>query len=782
MGKRGAEKELTQNNWQENEDESNSEGGSGEFKKASTAQIGERKIRGMPKRKGAAAPQPAAPSAFGGTFGAAPNPFAALASPAATPAPAANGTAPSPFTFGATASTPTFGSSSSTASLPAAATSSPFSFGASTTTTFTPATVAPTASAKPASTDSDADYKYYTSLRGLNVSLIDSLSKSIEQDPFVDLGSVLANLKTKYEQHRVKVQKEYDGKAGAKNEVKDMQVDADKPTPPTIPAIFTTPPSSVPSAPMKEKKQEEKEEGKKSAMPAPPTAPAAFSFAGSTFKPSTDATPTSSSSTPAVGGFVFKSDAPADPYAEKSSFKFPVTTPAAAPATTPSAPVSAPAAKKTSPITAPPAPKLAPAKLTNPPTKPSPLRFGQSVSPPSSPATKSEPSEKKEDSKPKSGFSFGATFGSIAKGDDDKKVEDKKETTPAVGGFSAPVTGAFTFGSASTSSTSAPAPTSTPAKTPFTFGGTTPFSTPASSAISIPKAAPSPPIATSFGSSSPPQFSFGAALQPKDKDNKSLFGAAKATGFGFGSSIGGTSSTTTAGSSGFSFGQPSTPTTTTTSDSEPATTGFSFGSSTTNTAPATTTSGFSFGSTSTTAPSTTSPFSFSSKPTEPTASSSSSQSPVPDAAAATEPEASTSQDAAAASGSESTNNNQTPGGNPFAAPGAGEEGETVFHQVRGKVYRLKDGSQDLGIAKISIKEREQDGKKKFRLLARNETNGAVLINFALYADFNPKVEKAFITFLGFDEEGKPVQYRLRVKTKEMVDELDTKLKEAVQLL
>jgi len=67
MGKRGAEKELTQNNWQENEDESNSEvrrlalisiqlvsplinffrfleqGGSGEFKKASGAQIEGRK-------------------------------------------------------------------------------------------------------------------------------------------------------------------------------------------------------------------------------------------------------------------------------------------------------------------------------------------------------------------------------------------------------------------------------------------------------------------------------------------------------------------------------------------------------------------------------------------------------------------------------------------------------------------------------------------------------------------------------------------------------------------
>lgn len=55
-------------------------------------------------------------------------------------------------------------------------------------------------------------------------------------------------------------------------------------------------------------------------------------------------------------------------------------------------------------------------------------------------------------------------------------------------------------------------------------------------------------------------------------------------------------------------------------------------------------------------------------------------------------------------------------------------------------------------------------------------------NFALYPDFTPKVEKAFITFLGFDEEGKPVQYRLRVKTKEMVEEMEEKLQEAIKQL
>ena len=53
-----------------------------------------------------------------------------------------------------------------------------------------------------------------------------------------------------------------------------------------------------------------------------------------------------------------------------------------------------------------------------------------------------------------------------------------------------------------------------------------------------------------------------------------------------------------------------------------------------------------------------------------------------------------------------------------------------------------------------------------------------LQNFALYKGLQPRVEKSFITMMGFDEEGKPQQFRLRVKTKEMVEELDQKLKEA----
>jgi len=186
-----------------------------------------------------------------------------------------------------------------------------------------------------------------------------------------------------------------------------------------------------------------------------------------------------------------------------------------------------------------------------------------------------------------------------------------------------------------------------------------------------------------------------------------MFGGAKATGFGFGSSIGGTSAP--APSSGFSFGQPAKTAEGGEEKKSATSTGFAFGSSGSSSTPST---GFSFGSTST-APASSNGFAFSAaKPGETSTSTPTSTEASP------APEASTS---------DSSSTNQTPGANPFAAPGAGEEGETVRHAVRGKLWTLKDGAHDLGVANISIKEREEEGIKKFRLLARNEVNGAVLM-------------------------------------------------------
>ncbi|GAA5960219.1 hypothetical protein JCM21900_000553 [Sporobolomyces salmonicolor] len=756
MAKRGASNELNQDNWRDSEDDGAEEGQQGDFKKADSSAIAGRTIRGLPKPRRTVASAPAAdgppkpsPFAFGaGAPAGSPNPFAALSVPttsAAAPGAPANPfgafapatTAPKAAINGSPAAAPSFsfGATSSFGSSTAAA-STPFAFG-------TTVASKPTA-ATPATTQTSAALKYYTSLRGLNLSLTDVLSKELEKDPFVDLGEVLVRLKSKYEEHRGKVQKEYSGAQGEKEDAKDMEVD--KPTSsaalPPVPAVVTTPPAVAPNLAPKPSKSDAPAA---TPGPAPPAPPATFSFAGSTFKPAVTTT-----SAPTSGGFVPKTDLPADPYAEKSAFKFPVATPAPAPSTStasdkPVPPAPAPA-KPT--LTAPSAPKLAPAKLTNPPAKPSPLRFGQSVSPPSSPAS----AEKKADLvKPKSNFSFGAAFGSIAKGEEGKskdetvaeeKEEKKDEPVPKPLFSFAPSTPA-----ASTSASTLGSAVSPPAK-PFAFAAPTPFSTPvASNALSnTSKTSASPPIAISFGASSPPTFGFGAALVGKDKNK--AFGASKATGFGFGSSIG---TSPTAGT-GFTFG----------AGAAPAAKKEGEGEEKKNT-PKTTTTGFAFGSSA-------SSTSFAFAADKPAASAPAAETPSADATPApSDTESATS---------------QTPGGNPFqATAGVGEEGETAFYTARAKVWTLSGPkAEGGGIAVVSIKEREEDGKKKLRLLGRTEVNGKVVINFSLYPDLAPVVEEEkFVRFMGFDEKGQPASYRLLIK-KELVGEFVAKLKEAVEMV
>ncbi|GAA5860279.1 hypothetical protein JCM1840_002845 [Sporobolomyces johnsonii] len=756
MAKRGASNELNQDNWRDSEDDGTEEGQQGDFKKADPTAIAGRKIRGLPKPRRTVAPAPAPdgppkPSPFAFAAGApagSPNPFAALSTPSpalATPGAPANSfgvfapatTAPKAATNGTPAAAPSF-SFGATSSFGSSTTPASTSFAFGTTAASKPA------AATPATSQTSAALKYYTSLRGLNLSLSDALSKELEKDPFVDLGEVLVRLKSKYEEHRGKVQKEYNAVKGEKEDDKGMEVD--KPTssaaPSPVPAIFTTPPAVAPTpAPVPSKT----DAPAASSGPAPPAPPATFSFAGSTFKPSTTTT-----SAPTSGGFVPKTDLPADPYAEKSAFKFPVAVPAPAPSTSTTSDKPAPpapaSAKPT--LTAPSAPKLAPAKLTNPPAKPSPLRFGQSVSPPSSPAS----AEKKaEPVKPKSGFSFGATFGSIAKGEEGKakdesvaETEEKKDEPAPKPMFSfAPSTP-----SASTSASAPGSAASTPAK-PFTFAAPTPFSTPVANTS---KSSASPPIAISFGASSPPTFGFGAALVGKDKDK--AFGASKATGFGFGSSIG---TSPTAGT-GFTFGAGAAPAAKQDGEGE--------GGDAEKNTPKSTTTGFAFGSS---ASSSSTPFAFAAdKPASP-------------APPASETPSADSTPAPSETGSTAS---QTPGGNPFqATAGVGEEGETAFYTARAKVWTLTGATAEGGgIAVVSIKERDEDGKKKLRLLGRTEVNGKIVINFSLYPDLAPVVEEdKFVRFMGFDDKGQPASYRLLIK-KELIGEFVAKLKEAVEMI
>ncbi|BGP33690.1 hypothetical protein JCM10296v2_005494 [Rhodotorula toruloides] len=814
MAKRGAEKQLTQDNV--DDDERQEEGGSGDFRKASDQALSGRKIRGLPKRRGGGAPgaAPAAapagdapkPSPFGGV--ASPNPFAAL-SGSSTPA------APNPFAFGSGAAQPasngaapsfTFGSTTSTFSAPASSSSVP-SFGTPATSNFTSGAQTKPAPAAPAQSDK---LEYYTSLRALNVSLVDALSSRIDKDPFIDLSAdgVFDKLKQRYEEHRARVDKEH-----VMTEEEKMAVDAPasssaaaapapapafeipeifrnppKPVPiadltdasgasdaapasasssapqkPTvaaddIPDIFKNPPKPVPIADLSEEPAENKI--------VPPAPPAVFAFAGSTAKSTSSS---SSTSAPPAGGFVFKPDSA--PMVEKSSFTFPAASSSSS-APSISAP-SSPAATKSSSrdeLKPPSAPKLAPAKLTNPPSKPSPLRFGESVSPPTTPEKGASAGE--EGQKPKSGFSFGAQFGKIAKGEKEgvakrdegekneegvKEQEEKKEAPKPAFSFGSsgspfsfgsatssaapPASTAFSFGSAATPASSG----ETPSKPALTFGGPTPFSTPASTSLFSAKPASSPPIATSFGSSSPPSFGFGAALQTKDKDQPAPFTAGRNTGFAFGSNIGFGGST---GSTGFTFGSAA-PASDDKNQATKTTTGFSFAA-----APPSSTS---TDSTSATAAASFTPFSFTASTAPPAASS------APSTAGETDSRA------------------QTPGANPFTAPGEGEEGEDVLHSVRGKVWRIEGGqSSELGIANVAVKERKEGGK--VRLLARNETNGAVLINFSLYPSLSLKKEKVFVTFLGFGPDAKPVTYRLRFKDVAMVEEFVDAVEEAKKKL
>lgn len=700
---------------------------------------------------------PQKPSPFGGV--ASPNPFAALSGSSST------ATASNPFTFGSSTAAPAsngaapsfaFGSTTTTFSASAPSSSTP-AFGAPATSSFTFGAQTKPAAPAPAPAQSDK-LKYYTSLRALNVSLLDAILSRIDKDPFIDLSSdgVFDKLKQKYEEHRTRVDKEHgmakedkmaveapsSSSAAAAPapapapafEIPEIFRNPPKPVPiadltdtrgtdaapasssapqkPTvaddgIPDIFKNPPKPVPIADLSEEAGENKI--------APPAPPAVFAFAGSAVK----STPSSSSSSaPPAGGFVFKPDSA--PNVEKSSFTFPAaasSSPSAPVASAPSASASTTKSSTRDELKPPSAPKLAPAKLTNPPSKPSPLRFGESVSPPTTPEKGAMAGG--EAQKPKTGFSFGAQFGKIAKGekegegeakkdegekkDDPATVEEGKKEAPkpmfsfgssttgspfsfgsATSTSTAPATTAFSFGSAAMPSSS----TETPAKPAPSFGGPTPFSTPASTSIFSAKLASSPPIAASFGSSSPPSFGFGAALQPKDKDQPATFAAGRNTGFAFGSNIG------SAGSTGFTFGSAAPPSN---DKNQPVqtTTGFSFPSST----PASTSTD------STSAPAASAnPFSFTTATAPPAADTS----------------------AAPSTAGETDSRAQTPGANPFTAPGEGEEGEDVLHSVRGKVWKIEGGqAKELGIANVSIKERQDNGK--IRLLARNETNGAVLI-------------------------------------------------------
>lgn len=437
-----------------------------------------------------------------------------------------------------------------------------------------PPVEAPSSTASPALT-------YFAALRGLNLSLVEALSVEVDKNPFVDLVSGeagLVRLREKYEEHRRKIVKDYESAGGKPSEVngkgepeatvkKSAASIAPAPAPASAPELPKVIPWSMPApstssatslngADSSATTTSTKSEPKEAAI-APPAPPATFTWGGNAVKaPERSKAPTG----PVAGGFVFDASKPKDPYLEKSAFSFPV---AATPSSSPSAP--APPASSAAPASTPAAPVKTPAtaptaknvsKLQNAPAAPSPLRFGESVSPPPVAIEDKKKAEEGQDAKPlPPPFSFGATFGSIAKGETAKGKDEAKKSETA----SAPTApaAAFSFNPISATSTaSAPSNSfggfSTTGSGGFGFGSAT--STPIKvGGGSKPQA--SPPIATGFGSGSPPSFGFGAALTGVKKDLNGAVGDLS-PGFSFGgSSFGSAGSTSSfAPVTGFSFG------------------------------------------------------------------------------------------------------------------------------------------------------------------------------------------------------------------------------------
>ncbi|KAF5380610.1 hypothetical protein D9615_004630 [Tricholomella constricta] len=224
--KRGAERYLNKDNADDDEVE---DAPTEEFRMADDTVLASRPMRRLPKRSLAGNNAPAAPISE------------------ASSAPAPKFTGFSGFEY-PSSSTPPLSGTTSQPSFSKPASSAP--------------TVAPTASntaktfasflnppsskpepipsqpashvAPPSSEATDVDdptlLKYYTSLRGLNVSFLDALSKATEEDPFADISDLL----DRYKSLRLNVQKEFDEKSKTTSE---PVVAAPKPTSMPAPPI-----------------------------------------------------------------------------------------------------------------------------------------------------------------------------------------------------------------------------------------------------------------------------------------------------------------------------------------------------------------------------------------------------------------------------------------------------------------------------------------------------------------------------------------------------------------
>ncbi|WWC70310.1 uncharacterized protein I206_104260 [Kwoniella pini CBS 10737] len=795
MAKRGADNQKTREGGDSDEEQIEDPGSRG----VPLAPVEGRVIRGMPKRKGfgggvpaptpAAAPaatsspfsgfsfgQTAAPPAsssspftFGGssapaaTPAAAPGPTAALASsnpfsgfsfskpadPPAAPASTPLAETPKPstpaFSFGAkpTASTPaistpstvpvaappkpfanfSFGKPAASAPVPVAGTfppatssaplpaSNPFAFGSSS----TPSTSASEAVASdppaPVSTETsgkndvelpkessasingptasqstpppEGEVSYYTSLRGLNNSILSFLTSTVKDDSFIDLSVVLPALTKQYDEHLARAAKN----AGWQPEGKKAPAvngDSSK-----VANGFSAPAAAAPTF----------------KMPAAPTS-GGFSLPKAP-------TPSTSTSTPSFEGFT-PSATPGPP---TTGFAFGGAKPAAL-APTPDKPET---------------PKKPSAEVT---------KLVEDV-------ISGRPDEKKEAPKP---FTFGAASTSTSTPESSKKAPSSL----------------FSF------APSGPLHPSTPESKSFSPSNNLENATPAK----LGKFGPG---------GSQPQLAFGGAKSSPGQatPGTSASTANKPSSFGFGFGAGATSNANPspapkpAAAPSFSFGSSTNPSASASSSTTPS---FSFGSTSSTAPKPSSTPAFGFGgSTSGSTPS----FSFGSKPASTSAAPAASggfsftpYNPNPSVVADNNP-------ADNATSGDLPPENSEPSKNLAETTGAGEENEDTLVEQRGKLNRLENGEFKLeGLGQFKLKRSKEvvDGKKKRRLLMRTDGSGHVILNMSVSSSFNPTVEGPHVRFLGFDNDGKPVPYALRVKNAEVAKKIADELQKEVDVI
>jgi len=117
--------------------------------------------------------------------------------------------------------------------------------------------------------------------------------------------------------------------------------------------------------------------------------------------------------------------------------------------------------------------------------------------------------------------------------------------------------------------------------------------------------------------------------------------------------------------------------------------------------------------------------------------------------------------------------------------GEGEEEEETIHNVKTKVYKMNKAEgvvewTDMGIGFLRMKKHKETGSR--RLLLRNSSTGKLVINFNLHTGMKPTSNKQTVSFMGHDDQGSAVPFRLRVKTESAAQELKDMLDREIEFV